>query len=77
VKGTTSTGERVLLTRNEVAQAKAEYPSTALFVLADVTVVKEADELPSARGGRVIVLEPWMPRGEDLEPIAYEYAVPH
>jgi Domain of unknown function (DUF3883) len=77
VKGTTSTGERVLLTRNEVAQGKAEYPSTALFVLADVTVVKEADERPSARGGRVIVLEPWMPRDEDLEPIAYEYAVPH
>jgi predicted RNA-binding protein with PUA-like domain len=75
VKGTTSTGERVLLTRNEVAQAKAEYPSTALFVLADVTV-KEADDRPSAHGGRVVVLEPWMPRDEDLEPIAYEYTVP-
>jgi predicted RNA-binding protein with PUA-like domain len=76
VKGTTSTGERVLLTRNEVAQAKAEYPSTALFVLADVTVVKEADDGPSAHGGRVVVLEPWMPRDEDLEPIAHEYTVP-
>jgi hypothetical protein len=75
VKGTTSAGERVLLTRNEVAQAKAEYPNTALFILADVAVTKEADGSPSARGGRAVVLEPWMPRDEDLEPIAFEYTV--
>jgi hypothetical protein len=50
VKGTTSTGERVVLTRNEVAQAKAEYPNTALYVLADVTVVKGTDDRPSVRG---------------------------
>jgi predicted RNA-binding protein with PUA-like domain len=76
VKGTTSTGERVLVTRNEVAGARAGHPSTALFVLADVTVVKEADGRPSARGGRAVVREPWMPADEDLEPIAYEYTVP-
>jgi predicted RNA-binding protein with PUA-like domain len=76
VKGTTSTGERVLLTRNEVAEARAGYPSTALFVLAEVTVAKEADDRPSVRGGRAAVQEPWMPRGEDLEPIAYQYTVP-
>jgi predicted RNA-binding protein with PUA-like domain len=76
VKGTTSTGERVLLTRNEVVQARAEYPNTALFVFADVAVVKEADGRPSARSGRAVVLEPWMPRDEDLEAIAYEYRVP-
>jgi predicted RNA-binding protein with PUA-like domain len=76
VKGTTSTGERVLLTRNEVAQARADYPNTALFVLANVTVGKEADGRPSAGGGRAVVREPWMPREEDLEPIAYEYTVP-
>jgi uncharacterized protein DUF3883/EVE domain-containing protein len=76
VKGTTSTGERVLLTRSEVAQARAGSPNTALFVLAEVTVAKEADDRPSARGGRAIVLEPWMPHDEDLEPMAYEYKVP-
>ena len=76
VKGTTSAGERVLLTRNEVAQARAEYPNTALFVFADVAVVKEADGEPSARGGRAVVREPWMPSDEDLEPIAFEYMVP-
>jgi hypothetical protein len=77
VKGTTSTGERVLLTRNEVAQAKAGYPDTALFVLAYVTVTREADDSPSTLGGKAIVLEPWMPSDEHLEPIAYEYDVPH
>jgi hypothetical protein len=77
VKGTTSAGERVLLTRNEVAQARAEYPNTALFVLADVAVVKEADGRPLARGGRPVVLEPWMPGDGDLEAIAFEYKVPH
>jgi predicted RNA-binding protein with PUA-like domain len=76
VKGTRSTGERVLLTRNEVAEARAGYPSTALFILAEVSVVKEADDQPSARGGRAVVREPWRPREEDLEPIAYEYTVP-
>jgi hypothetical protein len=76
VKGTTSAGERVLLTRNEVAQVRAEYPNTALFILADVTVAKKADDRPSAHGGRAVVLEPWMPGDEDLEPIAYEYRVP-
>ena len=76
VKGTTSTGERVLLTRNEVAQARAGYPNTALFVLAEVTVIKEADDRPSARGGRAVVLGPWAPGDEDLQPIAYEYTVP-
>jgi hypothetical protein len=76
VKGTTSAGERVLLTRNEVAEAKAKYPSTALFILAEVTLIKEADDKPTARGGRTIVKEPWVPRDEDLEPIAYEYRVP-
>jgi hypothetical protein len=63
-------------TRNEVAQAKAEYPNTALFILADVTVAKETDDRPSAHGGRAVVLEPWIPSDEDLEPIAYEYRVP-
>jgi hypothetical protein len=43
-----------------------------VVVLADVTVVRGADDRPSARGVR----ELWMPRDEDLEPIAYEHTVP-
>jgi hypothetical protein len=60
----------------EVAKAKVGYPDTALFILADVTVVTEAGDRPSARGGRAVVLEPWMLRDEHLEPVAYEYIIP-
>jgi hypothetical protein len=76
VKGTASTGERVVLTRNEVAHARAMHPDTALFVLADVTVVKEDGDTPSARGGREVIVQPWIPRDEHLEPIAFEYSIP-
>jgi hypothetical protein len=76
VKGTTSIGERVLLTPNEVAHARTNYPGIALFILADVTVTKGAGGNPSTRGGRVVILEPWLPRDEHLKPVAYEYSVP-
>jgi hypothetical protein len=76
VKGTTSIGERVLLTPNEVTHARTNHPGTALFILADVTVTKEAEGTPSTHGGRAVILEPWLPRDEHLQPVAYEYSVP-
>lgn len=36
VKGTTSSGTEVPLTRNEVANARAEFPNIALVVVADI-----------------------------------------
>ena len=29
----------------------------------------------STRGGRAVILQPWLPRDEHLQPIAYEYSV--
>ena len=36
VKGTTSPGDRILLTRNEVTHARRMFPRVALYVLADI-----------------------------------------
>jgi hypothetical protein len=52
------------------------HPATALFILADVIVTREAEGNPSTRGGRPVILKRWLPRDEDLEPVAYEYSVP-
>jgi hypothetical protein len=74
VKGTTSDGEFVLLTRNEVEHAR-RFPRVALFVLAGVRVSRSADGALSVEGGRPTLLDPWQPRAEHLEPLAYRYTV--
>jgi hypothetical protein len=74
VKGTTSQGEAVLLTRNEVEHARGAYPQVALFVVAGIRVMP--GDPPRATGGRAFKLEPWdIDRGE-LAPLAYEFRRP-
>ena len=58
VKGTTSAGRKVLLTRNEVRHAHGTDDEIALFILAGVTVSEE-DGRVRARGGVHRVLHPW------------------
>jgi hypothetical protein len=71
VKGTTSQGDRVLLTRNEVEHARGAYPSIALFLVARIRV--SSGELPRAAGGRVLRSEPWDITKGELTPLAFEY----
>jgi hypothetical protein len=68
VKGTTSLGCSVLLTRNEVWHAEANSGRVALFVVSNVVV-----NTSGCTGGSVRVLEPWYIRQDQLEPIAFEY----
>lgn len=73
VKGTTSNGGKVILTRNEVASANRH--STALFVLHSI-VLRQGPE-PRASGGIPYILSPdWKPDPEALTPTAYEYRLP-
>lgn len=67
VKATTTAGEQVILTRNEV-DLKAE---RALFVLHSVEMIRG-----KPRGGRQRVLHPWRPRAQHLKPISYVYTLP-
>jgi hypothetical protein len=67
VKGTTSLGLSVLLTRNEVRHAQANNGCVALFVVSDIVANPSG-----CTGGTVHVVEPWDIRQDELEPIAFE-----
>jgi hypothetical protein len=72
VKGTTTSGEVVLLTANEVQHALSSYPNTALAIVQGI-VLDRSGATPSARGGLLEVRSPWRPLDTDLRPIAYRY----
>lgn len=54
VKGTTSRGDKVLFTRNEVSRTRRTDAGLALFVLAEV-VLREDGEEYVAEGGRELI----------------------
>jgi hypothetical protein len=72
VKGTTSAGHAVLLTRNEVANAKAQHPNVALVVVSHIRVDRTAVP-PTASGGQLRVDDPWSLVETALEPLAFSY----
>ncbi|HEY7339775.1 MAG TPA: DUF3883 domain-containing protein [Ktedonobacterales bacterium] len=76
VKGTSTDGAGVLLTRNEVAHAHAYYPRVSLFIVANVQLQPATDGTFVASGGHIIVREPWNLNDDDLTALAYSYRVP-
>jgi len=73
VKGTSSNGEKVFLTRNEVAHAR-KHPS-ALFVLANIDVTwSQGKPMPS--GGVHRVSHPWHVDDGVLTPMTFEHRPP-
>jgi hypothetical protein len=75
VKGTTSSGKKVLLTRNEVSHARGTDAGLALFVLADVVLREDGEEFV-AESGRNLILLPWEVEDSALLPVGYEYTLP-
>jgi hypothetical protein len=75
VKGTTSRGKKVLMTRNEVHHAQGTDAELALYVLSGVAVDDES-EPPVASGGTERVLDPWQIEDSALDPVGYEYTLP-
>ncbi|WP_418063826.1 MrcB family domain-containing protein [Pimelobacter simplex] len=76
VKGTTSDGSEVLLTRNEVLLHAREYPNNALAIVHSIQLHHHDDQAsPSATGGHLIFESPWQLDPERLTPIAYRYSV--
>ena len=73
VKGTTSHGESIILTRNEVALHQREFPANALFIVSHIELVK--GEKPVATGGVSKVISPWQINTNLLVPLGYEYDV--
>lgn len=75
VKGTTGSGSKVFLTRNEVVHAKEQFPRIALYVLANIRVREEAGTI-TVSYAEEIVFNPWKISDEGLSPIAYSYELP-
>lgn len=75
VKGTQSGGQSVILTPNEVKNARANL--TALFILHDIRVVRKYQRNFKLSGGAAKVLHPWV-IGEQgiLTPVGYTYSLP-
>jgi hypothetical protein len=74
VKGTTTTGEVVLLTPNEVDFVNEHSSSMALFIVSGLRV--SLDHEPTVSGGTEIEIRPWQIQHERLVPVGYTYSVP-
>jgi hypothetical protein len=72
VKGTTTAGKSVLLTRNEVRHAKETYPDVALFVVSLIQLRGNEKDGYLADGGEVAIYEPWDISQNELKPVGYE-----
>ncbi len=75
VKGTTSAGAEVILTRAEVEKQRAYYPHNALVVVHSIELDRTGDE-PRASGGVLHCTSPWDLHDEDLTVISYAYRTP-
>lgn len=74
VKGTSTLGEAVNLTPNEVSHA-TNHPQVALFVLSEITVITGRDG-PIASGGRPHLFHPWDIGSGTLTATAFEWKRP-
>jgi hypothetical protein len=72
VKGTTTAGAQVVLTRNEVSLHRAQHPHNALAVVRNITLDRGGDR-PVASGGELVLMMPWSINEGELVPIAYDY----
>jgi hypothetical protein len=73
VKGTTSTGSEVLLTRNEVLLHQEAHPHNALAVVHSIYLGRDTDS-PTATGGELVFEQPWQLDSARLVPMAFRYA---
>ena len=73
VKGTVSSGEKIILTQGEVNHHRKVYPNNALVVVSGITL--EGDGNDEAMGGAVSLLSPWAIDDLRLQPVSYFYDV--
>ncbi|WP_426514498.1 protein NO VEIN domain-containing protein [Dactylosporangium sp. McL0621] len=75
VKGTTSFGESIILTRNEVNLHRERFPHNALFIVHSIRLDRSKSE-PVASGGVAVERRPWSIADSDLRVLAFQYRVP-
>tara|TARA_B100000941_G_C28501972_1_gene554921 strand:+ start:545 stop:1765 length:1221 start_codon:yes stop_codon:yes gene_type:complete len=69
VKGTTSNGEKVILTSNQVKKYNEEYPHTILIIVHGIKLKND-----SAYGGQIKMEKTWKIKTDALEVISYKYS---
>jgi hypothetical protein len=69
VKGTSTAGHQIILTRNEVFEG--QQPGYALFVVSEVVIDRSEPRKPVAIGGKAHLFSPWQPNLIELQPISY------
>ncbi|WP_406007628.1 DUF3578 domain-containing protein [Streptomyces sp. NBC_00637] len=72
VKGTTSAGTDVILTRAEVEKQREYHPNNALVVVHSIQLDRTGSE-PATSGGVLHCTSPWVVEDEDLTVISYAY----
>jgi hypothetical protein len=72
VKGTTSAGTDVILTRAEVEKQRRYYPHNALVVVHSIKLDRTGSK-PTTSGGVLHCTSPWAVQDEDLTVISYAY----
>lgn len=71
VKGTTSTGSSVVLTRNEVAHHRSVHPRSSLIIVHGIRLSGKYRTVASE--GTLFEICPWRIRDVDLDPIGFDY----
>jgi hypothetical protein len=72
VKGTTSAGHQVVLTRAEVEKQRTYAPQNALVVVHSIKLDRSGKQ-PQPFGGELECRSPWTIENDDLTPISYIY----
>ncbi len=75
VKGTSTGGDQILLTPNEVDFARQNQNRMTLFVVHGIQVEGTAQN-PSVSGGMVRIIQNWKPDEDALVAVGYWYALP-
>lgn len=75
VKGTSSDGSCILLTRNEVFHNQEHSPATELFILRKIKVSRNGENVV-CEDGEPFIIQAWSPKNDDLFPTQFEYRVP-
>lgn len=71
VKGTTSTGELIVLTRNEVEFHRRKWPQNGLALVSGINL--GGDDGLTASGGTLSITRPWQVQEERLQVVSYFY----
>jgi hypothetical protein len=75
VKGSTGTGEQIILTRAEVDFALKNREAMMLIVVSDIQLSGSSGNRMVASGGRATIYRRWSPQQDLLQPISYTYVL--